>query len=177
MDISCGSTGQNKVEGVRRGLTRLPYFAGAIVYPIDVKSGVRDQPMGIDEIELGATNRAINAFNQYPSRFGIGIESGIVPPNDKRTFALNHTICRIYDGKRLYPGAGMAFPIQNEVLKIIVSENVELDEALRRAGLTNEERIGKKRGIISMLTNGEVERTKLIEDAVYAAALAIVNNY
>ncbi len=42
------------------------------------ESGVNTQPCGIDEIVIGAQNRAENAHLHWPSAYAIGIESGIL---------------------------------------------------------------------------------------------------
>lgn len=50
----------------------------AEVRPQNVASGVSVQPLGLEETELGARNRAKAARSAVPGSYGLGIESGVV---------------------------------------------------------------------------------------------------
>jgi inosine/xanthosine triphosphatase len=86
--VAVGSTNPVKVEPVRAVLARA--FPEARVVSVDVRSGVPDQPIGLEQMRLGARNRALGALAdllenrlvQAPdasggTRWGVGLEGGV----------------------------------------------------------------------------------------------------
>ncbi len=82
--VAVGSTNPIKVEPVRAVLARA--FPEARVVSVNAPSGVPEQPLGLEQMRLGARNRALNALrelvNQTPAadgemRWGVGLEGGV----------------------------------------------------------------------------------------------------
>ena len=54
-------------------------FSRHTIIPVSTKSGVSEQPIGKDQIQTGAKNRAEGALERYPeAMMAVGIESGLV---------------------------------------------------------------------------------------------------
>lgn len=82
--VGVGSTNPNKVEPVRSVLARV--FPAASVLSLDVPSGVPAQPLGLEQMRLGAQNRAANALHSLLTlrdrpavslTWGVGLEGGV----------------------------------------------------------------------------------------------------
>ena len=100
--VGTSSLNPNKVEAVRELLPSYPFLKDVIVEGVEVNSGVRDQPRGIDEIMQGAINRARGAYAYGGTNLGVGIESGLIEVQSSRTGILELAACVIYDGKEVY---------------------------------------------------------------------------
>lgn len=82
--VAVGSTNPIKVEPVRAVLARV--FPSASVMSVDAPSGVPVQPIGLEQMRLGAQNRAATALHSlYALRdqpaerltWGVGLEGGV----------------------------------------------------------------------------------------------------
>ena len=176
MLVAIGSKDPVNVGTVERVLSSYDHFNRAIFYPIEVPSGVKEEPLGRNEIYLGAENRAKNAFEGLrDSRYGVGIESGLDNIPGQGVFAINRTLCVIWDGREFYFGEGSSFQVPNNVAEMVRHDGITLDEALFRLDITKDERIGYNEGFISILTSGRVKRQDLIEQAVQMAAIKLMN--
>lgn len=74
--IALGSASAIKAAAVREACRRLGL--DAFVVPREAPSGVAAQPVGREETQRGARNRAVAAQGSIPGALGIGIENGIV---------------------------------------------------------------------------------------------------
>jgi inosine/xanthosine triphosphatase len=73
--IAVGTTSEQKIGYLKEVLTELKIEADLI--PVQVKSGVAEQPKTTEETERGSVNRAKNAFDKNKEEdFAIGIEVG-----------------------------------------------------------------------------------------------------
>lgn len=183
MDICIGSTTESKNEGIKRGLLKIPYFNGASYHPFDAPSGVREQPWGVEEIYTGAVNRAVAAFESGKYKFGIGLESGVDlisthKPREGIGIFLNRTACVIYDGKVAYPGESRAFALPHRVFdRMIGAREAQGRPLTLHEGLVLERLVEAKsgKGMIHRLSNGEIDRSKLIEEAAYTAGMLLMH--
>ena len=82
--VAVGSTNPVKVEPVRSVLVRA--FPEARLVPIEVTSGVPEQPIGLEQMRRGAQHRAAYALQEALSRnqppddgeiWGVGLEGGV----------------------------------------------------------------------------------------------------
>lgn len=73
--VRVGSTNEPKLAAVRQALA--PYAPAVHVEGVAVESGVSPQPLGWEEIVLGARNRACRAAS-LSCDLGVGIEDGLV---------------------------------------------------------------------------------------------------
>ena len=142
-------------------------FTAARFEPVGVESGVSVQPIGLGETLRGAKNRARAAFGSCD--LAVALESGLVPVPETATGYMNLTACAIFDGSEMYLGLGPAFELPAEVTRLVTEEGLELDPAVRRAGLTDNERIGYGQGIIGILSGGRVTRMDYSRPAVSMA--------
>lgn len=165
MIIRVGSGNPVKLEAIRAVMEER--FPGAVFRPVKVASGVSDQPIGLAETLRGAGNRARAAFGECD--LSVALESGLVEVPETATGYMNLTACAIFDGREMYMGLGPAFELPQDVTRLVVEEGLELDPAVRRAGLTDNERIGYAQGIIGILSRGRVTRADYSRPAVSMA--------
>lgn len=163
--IRVGSLNPVKLGAIREVM--LGPFPLARFEPVSAPSEVPDQPLGIEETLRGAKNRARNAF--AGCTLSVALESGLIEVPGSNTGYMNLTACAIYDGREMYLGLGPAFELPPEVTRLVVVEGLELDPAVRRAGLTENERIGYAQGIIGVLSGGRVTRMDYSRPAVSMA--------
>ncbi|WP_300670854.1 inosine/xanthosine triphosphatase [Desulfoluna sp.] len=170
-EVAVGSGNPNKLDAVKRAFAGFPGFEAASFVANASPSGVSDQPVGYEETLKGADNRA---FGAYGGRgYGVGLESGLVPMAGTDTGYMNLTACVIYDGVSFYRGVGPAFELPAEVCRMVVDGHCELDEAVHRAGLSQNERIGYAEGLIGILSDGAVTRADYMVPAVTMALVAL----
>lgn len=166
-----GSGNPNKIEAVRRAFTGFPAWMNATVVSRTTPSGVSDQPVGFEETLKGADTRAMGAYGGHG--YGVGLESGLVPVAGTATGYMNLTACVIYDGERCFRGVGPAFELPATVCKMVVEDGCELDEAVHRAGLSKNVRIGYAEGLIGILSGGAVTRADYMVPAVTMALVSL----
>ena len=175
MLVNVGSTNPVKVESVRNVLSLYDYFDEASFMEVDVKSGVSEQPSGKKEIYLGARNRARRAFETAKGcNYGVGLESGLDNISGDDVFAMNRTVCAVYNGKRTSFGEGSTFPIPRNVAELIWKKHISLDEALFKLGIVKEKRVGYGKGFVSILTDDRISREDLLKQAVHMALIPII---
>lgn len=172
MIIRVGSANPVKLAAIRAVMGER--FPQAIFESVTVASGVPDQPLGLEQTLRGARNRATAAFAVTPTPgLAVALESGLVPVPQTRTGYMNLTACAIFDGREMYLGLGPAFELPDEVTRLVVHEGLELDPAVHRAGLTDNQRIGYSQGIIGILSQGRVTREDYSRPAVSMALVGM----
>lgn len=173
MKIAIGSENPVKIKAVLEELRDYKFFDDSEIFYFDVNSGVEKQPVTEEQTYLGAQNRAIEAYNGIKNcDYGIGIESGIrkIPlthPHDLKCYVFS--VCTIYDGRYKYEGTSINVPIPQEITWYIFNKRGNLEEAAKSSGWTKKERIGREEGIISILTDGRLNRKKYTKHALRAA--------
>ena len=75
MTVLVGSLNPGKLQPVQEGFGAL--FPGLEVRGVSVPSGVRDQPVGVEETRRGAVNRAQHAARVSGAQWGVGLEGGV----------------------------------------------------------------------------------------------------
>jgi inosine/xanthosine triphosphatase len=163
--IMVGSMNPVKLGAIREVMAAR--FPEAEFQPVAISSEVSDQPVGLEETLRGAKNRAKNAFTDC--FLSVALESGLVEVPGSSTGYMNLTACAIFDGREMYVGLGPAFELPPDVTRLVVEEGLELDPAVRQAGLTDNERIGYAQGIIGILSGGRVTRMDYSRPAVSMA--------
>ena len=171
--VAVGSTNPIKVEPVRLILARA--FPNVVVISVDAPSGVPAQPIGLEQIRLGAQHRAAGAldaqFGAEPdagsgARWGVGLEGG-VDFEDERAWLTGAVAILAASGH-----ASLAWSPRIALPPRVV----EALRAGRELGPVMDELTGvadskKKLGAIGYLTNGLVPRGLSWETA-FACALA-----
>ena len=163
--IRVASLNLNKINAVGE------VFTSYEVKGIAVKSGVREQPMNLDEIIKGAIFRARSVFGDC--EYSVGIEDGISQVPGTKSGYMNFCACAIYDGERIFLGLGPAFEYPPECTQRVVDEGITISEAF--IPLTDKPDIGYEEGIIGWLTRGRISRKDYTKHAVEMAKIQIDN--
>lgn len=172
MKIAVGSTNPTKVKAVENVMRRI--YGDVEVFGVEVQSGVSDQPIGIEEIVSGATNRARRALEENKADLGVGIEAGIYPFPGTLTGYLDVQVCAIASPDGLVTlGHGPGFEYPPLVIRRIISESVEAGVAMGE--LVNDLELKKKIGAIGVLSKGLLTRRELNEIAVLMAMIPRLN--
>ena len=112
LKVRVGSLNRAKLEAVRRGLA--PFFDQVEVKALAAQSGVSEQPLGFDEILLGARARARQSVAAGNCDLGVGIEDGLISRDGPPERQMNGGGCVLFDGEQEavgltggceYPGA------------------------------------------------------------------------
>lgn len=167
MLITVGSKNPNKIQAVREAFQLFQRFRDARFETFASKSGVSDQPMGLDEIIRGAKQRATHAFSS--SFLSVGLESGLIPVPQTQNGYMNISACAIFNGSSYFTGLGPAFELPTAIVELVVEQKLELDVAIFQSGFSSNPRIGYSEGIIGMLTDGVVTRKDYMVPAVTMA--------
>ncbi|KCZ70633.1 hypothetical protein ANME2D_02654 [Candidatus Methanoperedens nitroreducens] len=163
--IYVASLNRNKINAVQE------VFPSYQVIGIACISGVREQPLGLDEIIEGAVFRAKAVFEDC--KYSVGIEDGIAPVPKTHSGYMNFCCCAIYDGKRTYMGLGPAFEYPPECTKRVVDEGITISQAF--VPISDKPDIGYEEGIIGWLTEGRINRKNYTRCAVEMARIQIDN--
>lgn len=163
--IHVASLNRNKIDAVKE------VFPAFQVEGIACRSGVREQPLTLDEIIEGAIFRAKSVFKDC--KYSAGIEDGIAPVPETLSGYMNFCCCAIYDGRRTYLGLGPAFEYPPECTDRVVDEGITISEAF--ISISGKPDIGYDEGIIGWLTKGNINRKDYTKYAVEMAKLQIEN--
>jgi len=161
--VSVGSTNPIKVSAVEKALEKT--VGNMLVTPVDIESGVSNQPKGFEETFKGAYNRAKGAFEKVNSVYGIGIEAGMVELGEKK---LDIHICVVYNGLDYSVGTSQAFQIPKEISDKI-AEGFECGSVAEETyGIKD---IGQKNGLIGVITDDNILREELCINSVVMAMI------
>ena len=163
--IIVASLNQNKINAVKE------VFPAYHVESVSCPSGVREQPVGLDEIIRGSINRAKGAFRDCD--YSVGIEDGISSVPETVSGYMNFCCCAVYDGSRIYLGLGPAFEYPPECTKMVGEKGVTISEAF--LPVSGRPDIGYEMGIIGWLTRGRIIRKDYTKQAVEMARIQIDN--
>ena len=158
-DIAVGSLNPVKVEAVREVMERI--YGDAIIIPMDVPSGVPEQPFG-DETYRGALNRAKAALGDCD--LSVGIEAGVFELYGE-LIDIQHCVVLDRDG-RVTVGMGSGFAYPPEVAGMVRS-GMTVGRAMD--ALHGRESVGHSEGAIGILSRGLLDRKGLTQQAVLAA--------
>ncbi|WP_231855822.1 DUF84 family protein [Thermococcus peptonophilus] len=128
------------------------------VIPLEVDSGVPDQPVGLEETVKGAINRAMRAIEKAGADFGVGIEAGLYPIDREGRITLGH-------------GPGFEYPLG--VIRRVFGEGVEVGIAMGE--LVNDPELKRKIGAIGVLTHERLVRKELNKLAMLMALVPRLN--
>ncbi len=165
--VVVGSLNPVKVNAVRRAFRLL---CDPVVKGTKVVSGVSAQPIGLQEILLGALNRATQALKAEEADYGVGIEAGAIVAD---AGPIEIQVAVISDrSSRVSIGLSQGFMLPLHWLDELL-DRVELEEIVTRN--IGRKDIGEKLGFIGYLTYGLVTRTELSYNAVLMALVPRLN--
>ncbi len=169
MKVNIGSENPVKVNAVKKAFCK--YFKEIKVKGIKTNSNVREQPLNLKEIILGAKNRAKKSF--IDCKYSVGIESGLMSFPFNSGF-VESTIAVIFDGKNYFYGSSPLFEYPEKAVELLIKGQDDVNTAF--AKLFNKEKdMGKKGGAVGELTKGKITRTDFTELAVLMALIKIIS--
>ena len=171
MNIVVASRNPVKIDAVRKAFSRQFPSAGLELIPVDVESGVSEQPDSDQETRRGARNRVEEARLAHPDAdFWVGLEGGIVSVDDQ-LMAFAWVAVRGRNGKIGEARTG-TLPLPPAVQELVAS-GVELGEANDRVFSTvNSKQEG---GAFGLLTGGLYTRESVYRQALIFALIPFVN--
>lgn len=172
MKVIVGSKNPAKVDAVREILRHYEHLKAGEVVGIDVDTGVSEQPMSLEETVEGAQKRAKAAFQGCV--YSIGIESGMMRVPGSKCGYMDVTVCAIYDGTEFHLGLSSAWEFPDKgVMDLVIKDGHNFSDAARLKGLTDVAYIGHGEGVISLATNGKVNRKEYTKEALRGALMHI----
>ncbi|MDB4952004.1 MAG: hypothetical protein JWM27_4653 [Gemmatimonadetes bacterium] len=160
--IRVGSTNPAKVQPVKTVAKML--FGGVDVMGVRVPSGVSAQPTTEQETVQGALQRARNALVSGPADYGVGIEGGIGTVGGM-WFGFQWVAVADRDG-RVGLSSSARFPLPDRLGQEILGGR-EMSEVMD--ALVGTSGIGRKEGVMGVLTAGHVTRAAAIAQALHFA--------
>lgn len=170
--INVGSQNPSKIEAVREVLMDYDFLNPFRLKPMLVESGILEQPMSLEEAIEGARKRAINSF--VMCNYSIGLESYLLKIPYSNKF-MDKCVCEIYDGLNFYIGESEGFIVPANLVKLILEEGLDLSQATKKVGLTDNEKIGNEKGIINILSYGRFVRGDQTKKALQMALVELEN--
>ncbi|WP_396220962.1 inosine/xanthosine triphosphatase [Gemmatimonas sp.] len=163
--VAVGSTNPVKLAAVRAVLARIQ--PGLPVEGVEVASGVPNQPMGDEETQRGARNRATAALALTGADIAVGLEGGVVALADGRMRSCAWAVVVDRDGLEGM-GGSLSMPLPDRV-----ADRIRAGEELGHAMDALANVVGTKhgRGAVGILTAGLIDRQGAYEPMV-AYALA-----
>jgi len=170
MIVAVGSKNPTKSEPVRAVFAK--HFSPLTVRSVEVNSGVADQPMSIDEMYIGALNRAKKALQKVKNAsYGVGIEGGL----HKHVFGwFEHSIVVIVNKKGeigIGASGGLVLP---EIMMNDIHKGKNLEEVVDYHFKTN--KIGEGMGMFGIMTKGVVTRSEGVKHGVAFALARFLHN-
>ncbi len=172
MKITVASKNPQKIKAVEELVPLYPMLNGAEVISVDVPTQISEQPHGIEETVTGAINRAKGAYKD--SDYSIGLESGLIHVPHTKSGQMDLCVCAIYDGKEIHIGLSSAFESPKKVMDLIKS-GMNMSDAAKAAGLTTDEYVGHKEGLVGILTHGRLNRLAQTKQALTTALIHLEN--
>jgi inosine/xanthosine triphosphatase len=180
--VRVGSTNEPKIAAVRSAFEA--YAPQVAVEGAEVRSGVSDQPVGFDEIVLGARNRAAAAHRESACDFGVGIEDGLVAvPLGDGSGAFHHVnigCAAITDGRRFSLGFTSGFAYPPEVSGPAVRDREPIGALFDRLWRERRDQADgapspRTTGNVGKLTGGVLPRSEYARHAVLCALVAFLH--
>ena len=169
MRINSGSKNKIKIDALKEILFDYPYFKNAEIEAAEAPSGVANQPKSLEETISGAMNRAKKAFANCDYSFGL--ESGLMAVPHTKTGFMDVCVCAIFDGKEFHFGLSSAWEVPASVVRYILEDGLDMNEAAVKAGLTDNPKVGSAEGLIGIMTAGRLPRKEYTKEAIRMALI------
>ena len=171
MKIVVASHNPVKVAATQEAFATMMPDARLQMIPVDVASGISDQPASDAETRRGARNRVRNAQAEYPDAdFWVGLEGGIDSYEDQ-LMAFAWMAIRGRDG-RVSDARSATLPLPPAV-KTLIDGGMELGDANDQVFATVNSKQGG--GAYGLLTDGRYTRESIYTQTLILALLPFVN--
>ena len=179
--IAIGSKNPAKIKAVKLGFSTLFPEIECRYYPILVDSQVGVQPFGFEPTIQGAINRAKNAytsaFNDHTentTKFGIGIEAGMIPVPLTRTGYLDYQFCAIYQSNgSVSIGSGPGFEYPLKIVEMLLKDPSHHEIGTIIAELSGIDNTKENEGAIGLLSKNTFQRSDILQYSVISALLPL----
>jgi len=154
MLVAIGSKNPAKINAVKQAFKEMKM--GVEIQPMDVPSGVSDQPFSDEETIKGAVQRAENCLNNQEVEIAIGLEGGVT----ETEFGL--CVCNwgaLVERQKSSIIAGGARIILPDEIAVRLRAGEELGPVMD--DYANKKNVRKKEGAIGVFTNGQVSREEM----------------
>jgi len=169
LKVVVGSKNPVKLNATKNVLERI--YDDLTVSSVNADSEVPDQPFGLDQTVDGAVNRAKNAYSDEYD-LSVGIESGLIEVPKTLTGFIDIQWCAIFDGRNITIGASSGFEYPPSVIKQVLA-GVEVGDVMDQ--VTGVDDLGQKKGAVSHLSHGMLNRTQNTEECVLTAMIPRMN--
>ncbi|AUX08465.1 inosine/xanthosine triphosphatase [Halalkaliarchaeum desulfuricum] len=178
MRVAVGSTNPVKRRAVQLAIESDAddFGDGADVEPVEVDSGVDEQPTGHAETCTGAEVRAERAYATGKYDLGVGIEGGVATFSGRDHVSRERIVGRdgrflvmwaaVTDGDRVGVAAGPSIALPARIVDRI-DAGEELGPVMDDVLGTSE--IAKKQGAAGVFTGGRIDRAEALSQAVAGA--------
>lgn len=167
MKVAVGSTNPMKLTIVKRVFDEAFKDKNIEYETCSAQSDVADQPYGIEETKVGAKNRTDSAKEQIgDADFYVGLEGGIEIIEDE--YWVTAWMCVQDKEGKLGFGRTSAYQLPPKVVEHLKAGD-ELTDAGDKVFATTD--IGRKEGIIGILTDATITRADFYEDALRFALI------
>lgn len=139
--------------------------------PVEVASGISDQPMSDEETLQGALTRAKSALQEAGADYGVGLEGGLQQIAD---YWMVGNIAAVVNAAGDTSAGASARVVVPDVIMSHVLEGTELNDAVHKA--LNIKDNGKQGGILGLLSKDIVTRSSACRDAVLLALSGVEND-
>ncbi len=173
MKVGVGSKNVTKVGAVEAALKEYPLFDSAEIIGVPVQVEEFGHPKNIEETMAGAIDRAKQAWEG--NDYGFGIEGGLIEVPYSKSGYMEVAACAIYDGSQVHLGLSPACEWPKSVIDGIVNKGLDGSQAMKAAGLTDERKLGEKKGFIDIVTKGRMDRTDFNRAAIMMALVHLEN--
>lgn len=174
--VALGSENPVKRAGLIAALQRF-FPADALPKVVGVAGAhatqVPAQPTSLDEMFIGAHERARKARQWTGADLGVGLESGVFEVRCPIAggFSPRHVdacacVVRDRDG-RVGIGLSAGFELPDELLGAMQGAALEMTDAVRKLGWGED--VGRKEGVVGLLTRGRMNRVDQVEQAALLA--------
>lgn len=167
MKVGMGSKNKTKLAALAEVLAEYPLFVGAEIIGVDAVTDVFGHPKSAEETADGAIQRAKKAYEG--NDYGFGIESGLFALPFSKSGYVEVAVCAIYDGKQVHLGTSPGFEWPKAVIDGILKKGLDGSQAVKEAGMTDQEKVGENEGIVGILTKGRMSRTDYNKTAIMMA--------
>jgi inosine/xanthosine triphosphatase len=174
-EIIVGSQNQIKLTAVNEVVADYARLSGAKVVGVASDSGIREQPLSLEETVKGAKNRAENAY--AAGSLSIGLESGLILVPETDSEYMDVCICSVYDGEKHHIGMSCGFRLPKPVSDLIISEGLDLNQAMQKCGFTHNPRLGAAEGSVGLFTSGRICRKDYCKQSLVTALISVENSH
>lgn len=168
--VAIGSLNPAKTVGIKRVFAS--FFYNCTFAEVSTLAVAKPQPMGIEEILRGATERAKFARSKTDAELGVGVEAGLFAASPHLHINLQAAMIVDSTGKS-GTGFSCGFQVPESLVERMEREGSELDTHARE--LTGVPKIREEDGIVYHLTKGGISRLEMTEQCVRMALVPWLN--